>query len=929
MNLRIFAVLASALCLALAAQAGEPEPEASELPNGQFVTPLAAPGSTFQALNPELKDYPDYNVGQAMSEALSPDGKTLLILTSGFNEFDDASGKKIAADSGEYVFVYDVSASHPKEIQVIPVPNTFAGIAFAADGTHFYVSGGGDDDVHVYAFANGAWAESGAPLTLGHKTGNGIDTPPVAAGLATTADDTRLVVANYYNDSVSLVNLAMDAVTAELDLRPGKSGGKSGTPGGENPFWVTVKGDVVAYVSSQRDREVDAVDITGTSPRVAARIKVQGTPNEMLLDKTQARLYVACDNSDTVTVIDTKKNRVATVIPVLAPPGTLNRSYAYRGAAPNSLALSPDGNRLYVTDGGTNAVAVVALDRAKPAVLGLIPTGWYPQAVVAGSLQSYLYVVNSRSKPGPNPGLASHRTHPEKFYTSDQYVLQLEKAGFLSLPVPADHKLAGLTQQVMANDNFNAPETADDRAVMAALHHRIKHVIYIIKENRTYDQVLGDLPKGNGDASLAEFGRAVTPNLHAAAERFVTLDNFYVSGEVSGDGWPWSTAARESDQGVKTVPMAYSSRGPLDDTYGLNRSIDVAYADPKQRRVADPELPADPDLLPGSGDVAGIDGPGGRVQQGYLWSAALRAHLSVRNYGMELDPSRYAPDSKDPIPKERDAYGHRLKVAFPAFPDLIKITDPYYRGFDPAYPDFYREREWRREFAGFVKHRDLPALSLLWMPGDHMGDFGHALDGVNTPELQQADGDYAVGELLQALAASPYARDTLVFIVEDDAQDGPDHVDAHRSTSYIVGAYVRHAAVVSRYYSTVNLLRTIEDVLGIDHLSVFDANARPMADVFDLKQRDWSYTAAPSALLANTQLPIPGLPKHGADAPKPTHPAAWWAQMTKGMDFSREDRVDAVGFNRIVWQGLMAAPYPTERSGADLRSASPDTVAQR
>jgi hypothetical protein len=201
-----------------------------------------------------------------------------------------------------------------------------------------------------------------------------------------------------------------------------------------------------------------------------------------------------------------------------------------------------------------------------------------------------------------------------------------------------------------------------------------------------------------------------------------------------------------------------------------------------------------------------------------------------------------------------------------------------------------------------------------------MGDFKNALDGVNTPELQQADNDYAVGRLIQAVAESRRYRDnTLIFVIEDDAQDGPDHVDAHRSTAYIVGPYVKQGAVVSGYYTTVNLLRTIEDVLGMDHLSIFDANARPMTEVFDLTQVDWSFTATPSMLLANTQLPIPGLPKPGADTPQPVHPAAYWAEMTQGMDFSSEDKVDAAGFNRIVWRGLMGTPYPEERSGADLR----------
>ncbi len=470
---------------------------------------------------------------------------------------------------------------------------------------------------------------------------------------------------------------------------------------------------------------------------------------------------------------------------------------------------------------------------------------------------------------------------------------------------------------MLANDQFSAAPAPEDAAVMTALHQKIKHVIYIIKENRTYDQILGDLGKGNGDPKIAEFGAKNTPNFHAIAGGFVDLDNFYVSGEVSSEGWPWSTAARESDQGVKTIPEVYAFRGLVGDTQGQNRGVNVAYPTLAERRAAWPSTPNDPDLLPGSGDVAGVDGPGGLVQQGYLWSAARRAGLTVRNYGMEADISRYDPSDPDTLPRDKTPYADHQVLMFPTYPDLMGISDPYYRSFDPGYPDFYREREWEREFAAFQKDGKLPALTLIALQGDHMGDFGHAIDGVNTPERQQADNDYAVGKLIQAVAASRYKSDTLIFILEDDAQDGPDHVDAHRSPAYIVGPYVKHDAVVSDYYTTVNVLRTIEDVLGIDHLSIFDANERPMADVFDLKQADWSFKATPSELLADTQLPIPGLSKTGAL--HSTHDGAYWAAKTRGMDFSSEDKVDAVGFNRIVWQGLMPGPYPTQRSGADLR----------
>ena len=918
------AILASGLFPAIVAAGPESahDEDKSELPTGQFVTPRAAPGADFVRLNPHLKDFPKYTAGQAITEALSPDGRTLLILTSGFNLLYTAAGKQSQPDSNEYVFVYDVSTPHVREEQVIEVPNTFAGIAFAPDGKEFYVSGGGDDDVHVYRLKGTQWAQAYHPIKLRHKAGNGMGIGPAVAGLGVTADGKVLIAANYFNDSISLIDLASHSVRSELDLRPGKSGGHHGVAGGENPFWVIIKGDSTAYIGSQRDREVDVVDISrSVRPLVVKRIRLQGNPVKMLLDAQQRHLYVACDNSDAVAVIDTDSNRVTGRIPSIAPPGMVPRHYAYRGVAPNSLALSADGRHLYVTNGGMNAVAVVALDGAKPVVTGLIPTGWYPEAVVAGRLQQRLYVVNSRSNPGPNSANRNHRGHPVQASASNAYVLQLSKAGFLTFPLPSDSELATLTQQVLANDNFNVAAVPHDVEVMTALRRKIKHVIYIIKENRTYDQVLGDLGEGNGDPAITEFGARNTPNFHALARGFVDLDNFYVSGEVSSEGWPWSTAARESDQGVKTVPPAYALRGVTADTTGLNRGVNIAYATPAERRKANPGTPDDPDLLPGTNDVAGIDGPGGLTQQGYIWSAALRAGRSVRNYGMEGDTTRYDPHDPHNIPMDLDPHADHLRVMYPAYKDLLSISDPYYRSFQAAFPDFFREREWQREFTGFIRRKNLPQLSLLWLPGDHMGDFGYALDGVNTPELQQADNDYAVGLLVQAVAHSPYRRNTLIFILEDDAQDGPDHVDAHRSTAYVIGPYVKQHAVVSDYFTTVNVLRTMEDILGIDHLSIFDANERPMTDIFDLRQKDWSFTAVPSCLLTGTKLPLGVAAESCSKALRSTHTAAYWASATRGLDFSSEDKVDAIGFNRIVWRGLMEQPYPSERSGKDMRGS--------
>jgi hypothetical protein len=690
--------------------------------------------------------------------------------------------------------------------------------------------------------------------------------------------------------------------------------------GGETPFWI-VAGGSTAYVSSVWDREIDVLDVSGARPRLRSRIAVEGTPVKMLLDANGGRLFVAADNDDSVQVIDTRAGRVVARVFVSDVRAAAGRARV-RGAAPNDLALSADGRTLLASLGGENAVAVLDVTAGRaPSLVGLVPTGWYPQAVrVRGG---WVYVVNSRSDPGPNAGHCTsqfrHADAGDPFIgtcRANQYVLQREGSSLQAFPMPDRAALRGLTAQVERNDDLWSRTLAGDAAMMSALHRRIRHVIYIIKENRTYDQILGDLGEGNGDPAIVEFGRAITPNLHALAKRFVDLDAFDDSSEVSGNGWQWDLQGRETDFNVKTVPLEYSRRktnAPY-DSEGSVRNVDVGLGSLAERRRAEPDYPNDPNLLPGtnSDDVADgpdDDGPDGTTQTGLIYVAALKAGLTVRNYGMEVTNAGDVADEAQ--------FAHRDVQAICHTPALIGHTDPYYRGFDQQQPDYWRYVEWHREFAGYEADGRLPSFELVRLSHDHMGSFGTALAGVDTPELQQADDDYAVGALVGDVARSRYRGDTLIFIIEDDAQDGPDHVDAHRSTAYVVGPYVRQGTVVSTPYTTVSMVRTIEDVLGIGHLSVFDAHQRPMTEVFDLSKFRWDFAAAPSAFLNATTLPLPV--RHADVYPSSTHPAAWWAERTAGYDFSREDRVPAVAFNQLMWSGLRRdAAYPATRSGIDL-----------
>jgi len=904
------------------------------LPTGQTVTPTAAPGSFLEVLGG------DRPVGQATSLARSPDGRTLAVLTSGFNRHAQPDGEMDVARSLETLFIYDLASGRALLRQAMPLPNTFVGLAFAADGQHLYVSGGRDDVVHVFGRIGPLWTEDSPALALGNGPGLGLvprpadvegAIPPLVSGVASTADGRRLVVANYENDSVGLIDLATRTVRS-LDLRPGKSDVKDrGVPGGEFPFDVVVRGNDLAFVSSVRDREVVVVDLGATTVR--ARIPVRGNPNHLLLDRAGRFLYVAVDQTDRVEVIDTQTLKIVGGVTVRTA-AALHRDGGRPGASPNGLALSPDERTLYVTLGGENAVAVVAIDAAEHEyeLKGTIPTAWYPNAVVTSLDGRTLYVANSKSPIGPNVGNCTRSARPDLapkgcppdrvLRTSGDYALQRLHAGLGTIPVPDGAGLLRLTQQVAKNNALDMAPTAREREVVAALRRRIRHVVYIVKENRTYDQVLGDVAGANGDPNLTQFGRVVTPNLHALATRFVTLDAFYCSGEVSMQGWQWSVGARTVDINEKTTPVNYGKRGASYDAEGTSRNINVALP-MAERFAADPAHVAygsqDPDLLPGPRNEMELDGPSGEPGLGYLWDAALRAKKTVRNYGFYVDLSRYdlpatVEGAPIAIPPLHDPRATNTRVAFAAHPSLVPLTDPYFRSFDTKLPDFWRYREWVQEFDGYERRGDLPTLSLVRFMNDHTGSFKAAIDGVNTPELQIADNDYAVGLLVERIAHSRYAKDTLVFIVEDDAQDGPDHVDAHRSPAFIVGPYVRQGGVVvSTRYTTVNLIRTIEAVLGLEALNARDAVAAAMSDVFDLSQRAWTFEARPSALLRTTALPLPPpTPAETADGrPVPLHDAEWWAAVTATFDLTRPDAVDADAFNRVLWAGTMGArPYP-------------------
>ena len=987
--------LSLVICLVSAALAGAQRREAAVggnlLPDGFYISPTAAPGSIFQGLPTGLRADGSADANGAVTTALSPDGTALLILTTGYNTgfyTEGADGTAILwpalypltglpsstlTPNAEWVFVYDVRGAQPVQKQMINIPNTYAGLVWDPSGAAFYVAGGIDDRVEVYsspgggASADGTYTPSAPFVLLNHNlpanvpiqeypTGGLFSTTPIndnpiaqymympfsalAAGLAISPDGTTLYVANYQNDSLSVISTATRLVTNEIIFfAPGQT-----TAVGEMPYWPVVVSNaqgapVKTYVSSQRDGQILDVSASGS----VKIIKVGGEPNRLILSADQHWLYVANGDLDEIEVIDTTKDAVTSRISVARP------GYKYKGSNPNSLVLSPNGRSLYVTLGGENAVAVI--DVASQKLLGRIPTGWYPSSVSVSADGKTLYVVNMKSNAGPNleyrsdcpgegipPQYSQLLCPPPNPTSRNEYILALLKAGLDTIPVPDANTLSYLSQVVDANNGFNNPK---HDPMMAFLHDHIKHVIYIQKENRTYDQILGDMPQGNGDPTRVQFPQPISPNEHLLAQQFALLDNYYDAGDVSGDGWNWDTQGHANDVTTKNVLVGYGNANyniPF-DWNGNPRNIGIALPDttsgtpsPSTVRITtlfDPT--GGSSIEPGSKDITadeGADDLDADALGGYIWDSVMRAGKTVRHYGLYADENYYVdPSAGAPfyIPIVRDAFKQKVVQAVPVRKSLMGKTDVYYRGWDLNTPDVYRFEEWNREFNLYVKKGNLPNFEMVDMMNDHFGNFSSNVAGLENPLSQMASNDYSVGRLVEAVTNSPYWKDTAIFVVEDDAQNGPDHVDAHRSTVFVISPYTRSGAVVHTMYNSTNVLRTIEDILGVEHLGLNDANALPMSDVFIKRANLQPYTAPIPGILCEPPVDPTLVPECSNPGKRPItaavkslHDGKWWAQATKGFNFSHPDMVDADAFNRILWRGIMGDDKPYPEPGVKL-----------
>ncbi len=813
-NRRLVFPLALPVTLALSAcgprAVSPPTSGSSGVPEGAVTLPTGV------RLDPAA---PSVKLGSMpLAVAVSPAGDRVVVLLNGLRE----QGFQV------------VDRATGRIVQTVVQAAAFLGVTFAPDGKTLYVSGGNQDVVYRYAWADGAAALTDS-LVLARRTRRNAGSR-YPAGIALSPDGRTLYVAENMADSVAVIDLSTGRVVQRLATE-------------RYPYGIAVSPDGTVFTTAWGGTTVSVFTPTNDGRlRDLGRVPIARHPSVLLLSADGSRLFVASGSTDQIAVMDTRTREVLTRLSDAPPSGPAE------GSTPNALALSSDGTRLFVAEADNNAVAVFDLGARTSGtasamgtdqLVGRIPTDWYPTAVFAA--RDTLIVVS-----GKGHGTAPNPNGPNPFRSdlvnTSAYTLG-QTSGSLMTTMDAEATAAALAPLTARVARAQGWSTHDARNAKSPAHYPpFAHVIYVIKENRTYDQVLGDLPIGDGDSSLVFFPRAVAPNHHALAERFGDFDRFFTNAEVSADGHNWSTAAYASDYVEKTVPSNYSGRGRTYDYEGTNRGFDRA------------DIPHDD-----------VNEPG----RGYLWDAADRANITFRNYGEFV---------------VRDSVSGRA-VYTGDKPFLATHTSADYPGFDLSIRDQTRMDVWLREFAGYVKDGNMPALEIVRLPNDHTSG---ARGGALTPRAYMADNDLALGRMTEALSRSPYWKNTVVFVLEDDAQNGADHVDSHRSPLLVISAY-NAPGVIHRWTNTTDVIATIGEILHLRALSEFDFFGRPLRDV-------WASTAnlTPYVAIASTVDPNERNPKTGAGA-----------AASATLDLSAEDRADENAFNRILWRAIKGSvPYP-------------------
>lgn len=746
--------------------------------------------------------------------SLTPVGKSLPLGDLPLNIAVSSTKKYLAVtnngQSTQSIILIDVQ--HEKRLDSIDIAKSWLGLKFSADEKFLYASGGNDNRILKYAIINNK-------LHLKDSVVLGKAWPVKISPTGIDIDDAKqlMYVVTKENNSLYVVNLQTKKIIQKETL------------GAEAYTCLLSPDKKELYISVWGD---DKIKIFNTiTQKFTDSIAVGDNPNDMCLSKNGQYLYVANANDNSVSVIDILKRKLFETLNAALYPNSVP------GSTTNSVALSSDEKTLYIANADNNCLAVFDVNKPGSSLpKGFIPVGWYPTCV--RTIGNKIYVANGKGFTSmPNAPFDPFNTRSKIDYqTGDNdkwYIGGLFKGTLSIISTPTQQQLSIFSQQVYKNTPYNknkelesagaknnpVPEKIGDSSP-------IKYVFYIIKENRTYDQVLGDMPEGNGDTSLCLFGEKITPNLHALAREFVVLDNFYVNAEVSADGHNWSMGGYADDYLEKTWPTGYGDRGGSYDGEG-NRAI-------------------------------------ANNKGGFIWDHCARAGVSYRTYG------EFADDYKPNIPVLKNHYC------------------PYYTSWDQTVRDTTRVGQWKRDFDSLVTANALPHLNTLRIINDHTEGLRK---GRPTPFAHCADNDLAVGMFVDYLSKSPVWKQSVVFVLEDDAQDGPDHIDAHRSTAYVAGGFVKRKFIDHSMYSTTSMLRTIELILGIPPMSQYDASSpsmwkcfqsTPDLTPFNLKPLQWDINEK------NTAENV-------------------WQRKSETFDFRKEDRIPDRAFTEVIWKAVKGA----------------------
>jgi len=760
---------------------------------------------------------------------LSPAGRSVPLGDLPLNLALSKSKKKMAVtnngQSTQSIQLIDTKSE--KVLHTVIIPKSWYGLKFSADEKFLYASGGNDNWILKYAI-NKDTLQLQDTIILGKKWPARIS----PAGLEIDDAGKRMYVVTKENNALYTIDLKTKKVLQVDSL--GKEGYSCLLSPSKKELYISLWGGdkVLVYDTKMR--------------KVIASIPVGDNPNELLLNRSGSMLFVANGNDNSVSVIDVKTRKVLEVLNTALYPD------APAGSTANGLALSANEKTLYVANADNNSLAVFDLSvpgssRSK----GFIPVGWYPTNIK--TVGNKIFVANGKgfssfaNPNGPSPVQTSVGHHEGEVRKRDEYIGGLMKGTLSIIDEPTNDQLASYSKSVYENVPYtkyketNAEGEAGNPIPMKPGDASpIKHVFYIIKENRTYDQVLGDIPEGNGDTSLVLFGEKITPNQHKLVKEFVLLDNFYADGEVSADGHNWSTSAHATDYLEKNWVTNYGGRGG-------------DYPGEGHREIANPK-------------------------RGFIWDYASRAGVSFRTY------AEFAEEGKAIIPVLE---GHFC---------------PYYKEYDLSVQDTTRFHQWKRDFDSLVAINQVPQLNTMRFGNDHTE--GMRL-GRPTPFAHVADNDLAVGMFIEYLSKSPVWKESVVFIIEDDAQNGPDHVDAHRTTAYVAGPYVKRKFVDHTPYSTTSMLRTIELILGLPPMSQYDAAATPMWRSF-MSTPDFTPF---NKVAANISL----------DTRNKSRTTS--AILSETFDFTKEDQIPDMIFSQVIWKAVKGedSEMPAPRRSAFVR----------